>query len=491
MGKIDKTNRNWYFDESFECDQEYVDRAIRALSNDVTKVEILDLFNDEKQDEIVFLAGASPVLNNADIEKLAAEIPKNYWGPSFYGSSSAFKLLNAWKIAGLGCNPNAPDWLVEELLGLGNYCSKVRKNYESKLIDGSSQIQISVDPGVRLVLGQQGEYVSLLNEARSRDTESSRLFEIYQMKLLDVQDRCGDDFGYEWYEEVNELYLFHSTQNDREVSGYSFDGPYVRMDPKLEEALSSRPLLNDVVRSLTIAENHLFFSYLCAEVVANPNAKFQLPPEDMDMVDLVLFASDQLRESLQPALFKWLELMLAGSGSYDVSTIPWIHLIKIMRNQPSLRDAIDSLNCHSLINAGLSEEFDGFNENEVRGLVDPQFLDMNDRGGLHEVVERISPYLGGVETEVLREEFELESNCIKQAILLNPFCPEDVRDKVSSSGSELYVPTRIEMARISAYAGFYDQVKHWLGSEVALKKLYAKCDEHVVNAVAAALSADS
>ena len=488
MGKIDESYKNWYFDESFECDQEYVDRAIRALSPEVTKDEILDLFNGEKQDEIVFLAGASPALDNVDIEKLAAEIPKNYWGPSFYGSSFAFELLNAWKIAGLGCNPNAPDWLVEELLDLGNYCSKVRNNYESKLNDGSSQIQISVDPGVRLVLGQQEEYAILLNEARSRETESSRLLEIYQMKLLDIQDRCEDDFGYEWYEDVNELYLFHSTKDDRESSGYNFNGPYVRMDPMLEQALSSRPLLNDVVRSLTIAESHLYFSYLCAEVAANPNAKFQLPHEDMDHV---LFVFDQLREGLQPALFKWLELMLAGSGSYDVSTIAWIQLIKIMRNEPSLRDAIDSLNCHSLINAGFSEEFDGFNENEVTWLVDPQFLDMNELGGLHGVVKRISPYLGGVETEVLREEFELESNCIKQAILLNPYCPEDVRDKVSSSGSELYVPTRIEMARFSAYAGFYDQVKHWLGSEVALEKLYAKCDEHVINAVAAALSADS
>jgi hypothetical protein len=209
------------------------------------------------------------------------------------------------------------------------------------------------------------------------------------------------------------------------------------------------------------------------------------------MMNHVLFASDQLRESLQPALFKWLELMLYESGSFDVSTIAWIHLIKIMRNQPSLRDAIDSLNCHSLINAGLSEEFDGFYEDEVTFLVHPQFLDMNELGGLHGVVERISPYLGGVETEVLREEFELESNCIKQAILLNPFCPDDIRERVSSSGSQLYVPTRLEMARFSAYAGFYDQVKHWLGSEVALEKLYAKCDEHVVNAVAAALSADS
>jgi hypothetical protein len=308
------------------------------------------------------------------------------------------------------------------------------------------------------------------------------------MKLLDIQDRCGDDSGYEWYEDVNEVYLFHSTQNDRETSGYNFNGPYVRMDPKLEEALCSRPLLNEVVRSLTIAEGHLYFSYLCAEVVANPNAKFQLPHEE---VDLVLFASDQLRESLQPALFKWLELMLTGSGSYHVSTIAWIHLIKIMRNQPSLREAIDSLNCHSLVNAGLSQEFDGFDENEVAWLVDPQFLDMNELGGLHGVVVRISPYLGGVEADVLREEFELESNCIKQAILLNPYCPEDVRDKVSSSGSQLHVPSRLEMARYSAYAGFYDQVKYWLGAEIMPTKLYARCDDHIVEAVAAALSVDS
>ena len=478
---------NWYFDE-FTCDQEYVDRAVRALSVEPTKDEILDLFNGEEQSELAFLAGASPALDNVDIEKLATEIPKHYWGPSFYGSSFHFDLLNAWKIAGLGCNPNAPDWLVEELFNLGNYCLKVRKNFEIKLNDSSTPVQISVDPGVRLVAGQQEEYASLLSEARSRNTESSRLFEIYQMKLLDIQDRCGDDSGYEWYEDVNEVYLFHSTQNDRETSGYNFNGPYVRMDPKLEEALCSRPLLNEVVRSLTIAEGHLYFSYLCAEVVANPNAKFQLPHEE---VDLVLFASDQLRESLQPALFKWLELMLTGSGSYHVSTIAWIHLIKIMRNQPSLREAIDSLNCHSLVNAGLSQEFDCFDENEVAWLVDPQFLDMNELGGLHGVVVRISPYLGGVEADVLREEFELESNCIKQAILLNPYCPEDVRDKVSSSGSQLHVPSRLEMARYSAYAGFYDQVKYWLGAEIMPTKLYARCDDHIVEAVAAALSVDS
>ena len=487
MGKTDEIYQNWYFDESFECDQEYVDRAIRALSVDVTKDEILDFFNGEKQDEIVFLAGASPILDNVDIEKLATEIPKNYWGPSFYGSSFSFDLLNAWKIAGLGCNPNAPDWLVEELLNLGNYCSIIRKNYESKQNDTSTLLQISVDPGVRLVAGQQDEYASLLAEARSRNTESSRLLEIYQMKLLDIQDRCGDDFGYEWYEDVNEFYLFHSTQKDREASGYNFDGPYVRMDPNLEEALSSRPLLNEVVRSLTIAEGHLYFSYLSAEVVANPNAKFQLPHEDMD---LVLFASDQLRESLQPALFKWLELMLTGSGSYYVSTITWINLIKIMRHTPNLITAIEKLNSHSLVNDGLSEEFDGFDQDEVTCLVDPQYLEENELGGLHGVVVRISPYLGGVEADVLREEFELESNCIKQAILLNPFCPDDIRERVSSSGSQLYVPSRLEMARYSAYAGFYEQVKHWLGSEVALEKLYAICDDHVVNAVAAALSTD-
>ena len=471
MGKIDETYKNWYFDESCECDQEYVDRAIRALSPEVTKDEILEWINNvDQESEISFLAAANPILDLGDIERLAQVIPRD-----------------SLKITGLGCNPNAPDWLVEELLTLRHAGAIIRTSYESKWKMGS-KTPISVSPGVRLVLGQQEEYASLLNEARSRETESSRLLEIYQMKLLDIQDRCGDDFGYEWYEDVNDSYLFHSTKDDRESSGYNFNGPYVRMDPMLEQALSSRPLLNDVVRSLTIAENHLYFSYLCAEVIANPSAKFQLPHEDMDHV---LFVFDQLREGLQPALFKWLELMLAGSGSYDVSTIAWINLIKIMRNEPSLRDAIDSLNCHSLINAGLSDEFDGFNENEVRWLVDPQFLDMNELGGLHGVVARISPYLGGVETEVLREEFELESNCIKQAILLNPFCPDDIRERVSSSGSELYVPTRLEMARFSAYAGFYDQVKHWLGSEVALEKLYAKCDEHVVNAVAAALSADS
>lgn len=461
---------NWYFYESFTWDQEYIDRAVRALSSYVTKDELIEWITDVDE-EMGFLAAANPILDLIDIERLAEVIPRE-----------------SFKITGLGCNPNAPDWLVEELLALRHASAIIRVNKESKWkLD--SKTPVSVIPGVRLVLGQQEEYANLLSEARSRNTESSRLFEIYQMKLLDIQDRCGDDFGYEWYEDVNnDGGLFHSTQSDRETSGYNFNGPYVRMDPKLEEALSSRPLLNDVVRSLTIAEGHLYFSYLCAEVAANPNAKFKLPHEDMDHV---LFVFDQLREGLQPALFKWLELMLAGSGSYDVSTIAWIHLIKIMRNQPSLREAIDSLNCHSLINAGLSTEFDGFDENAVAWLVDPQYLDMNELGGLHGVVVRISPYLGGIEADVLREEFELESNCIRQAILLNPFCPDDIHEKVSSSGSKLYVPTRLEMARISAYAGFYDQVKHWLGSDIALKKLYALCDDHVVDAVVAALSVDN
>ena len=35
---------NWYFDE-FICDQEYVDLAIRALSVDVTKDEVLDVMH--------------------------------------------------------------------------------------------------------------------------------------------------------------------------------------------------------------------------------------------------------------------------------------------------------------------------------------------------------------------------------------------------------------------------------------------------------------
>ena len=66
---------NWYFDE-FTCDQEYVDRAVRALSVDATKDEILDLFNGEEQSELAFLAGASPALDNVDIEKQLSGLPK-------------------------------------------------------------------------------------------------------------------------------------------------------------------------------------------------------------------------------------------------------------------------------------------------------------------------------------------------------------------------------------------------------------------------------
>ena len=191
------SQNNWYFYESFTYDQKYVDRAVRALSSDVTKDELIEWITDEDE-EIGFLAAANPILDLIDIKRLAEVIPRE-----------------SFKITGLGCNPNAPDWLVEELLALRHASAIIRVNKESKWkLD--SKTPVSVSPGVRLVVGQQEEYANLLSEARSRNTESSRLFEIYQMKLLDIQDRCGDDFGYEWYEDVNnDGGLFHSTQSDR------------------------------------------------------------------------------------------------------------------------------------------------------------------------------------------------------------------------------------------------------------------------------------
>jgi hypothetical protein len=476
-----------YHFAEIDIDQEILDRARLALSDQATKNEILELFNSDEEPEIVFLAGANPALDAVDIEKLALEIPKNNWGMSFYSVTDHFELLNAGKISGLSCNPNTPDWLLQELISLGNYCSIVRANCEIKLREDGTQIQISGDPGMRLVLGQQQEYSNLLNEARSRKTESSRLLEIYQMKLMDIQYRNGypQTGGYEWYEDVYELYLLHATKKDREDSRFRDDALYQQMDPAIAETLATKPILSQVVRSLTLGENHQEFSYVCAEIAANPQATFRIPSEELD---LVLTVFDQLSESIQPVLFKWLELMLFEiDNAYEVATLQWIDLIKSMRFESNLYDAIERLESHLLLDSSLHSEIDSHDASEFTGLIEPEFL-QEELAGLHEVIVRVAPYLGGTDSDVLRAEFEIESNCIKQAILLNPYCPEDVRDMVSKLGSDLFVPTRLEMARFSAYAGFYIRVQHWLGTEVTFDELFVNCDSHVVEAVKWALN---
>lgn len=478
-----------YHFAEIDIEQDVLDRALLALSDEATKSEILDLINCDEEPEIVFLAAANPALDAGEIEKIALEIPKENWGMSFYSVTDQFELLNAGRISGLGCNPNTPDWLLQELISLGNYCSIIRANYESKLRGNGTQIQISVDPGMRLVLDQQQEYLSILGEAKSRKTDPTRLLEIYQMKLMDFQYRNGypQSGGFEWYEDIYELYLLHATKKDREDPRFRDDALYQQMDATLEEMLATQPILAEVVRALTLGENHQEFSYVCAEVAANPKATFRIPTEEPD---LVLTVFDQLSENIQPALFKWLELMLFEvDNSYEVATLQWIDLIKSMRHESSLSDAIKRFDSHSLLNSTLHSEIDSHDPSEFTMLIEPQFLEDEEMGGLHEVMVRLAPYLGGVDPDVLREEFKIESNCIKQAILLNPYCPEIVREMVSQTGSNLFVPTRLEMARFSAYAGFYDQVKFWLGTKVALEELLANCDDHVAEAVYSALIA--
>ncbi len=378
--------------------------------------------------------------------------------------------------------------MIEELLSQWNYCAIIRANCESRW-NAESEIPIAADPGLRLVLQQEQEYAGLLAEARSRDTESSRLLEIYQMNIMQIEYRNGypQSGGFDWYDwnSRKDFDVLHASKADREDSRFRHDALYPELDPKLEGMLQANPVLAEVVRFLTFDEHHFQFSYICAEVAANPNAQFQLPHENTFYVMTVF---DQLNERVQPVLFKWLQLMLHElDAPYFASTIQWIDLVKSMRFESNLNNAIEKLDCHSLLDSTLHSEFDSHDPNEFKYLIEPQFLDDNEMGGLNAVIVRVSPYLGGIDSDFLRQEFDVESNCIKQAILLNPYCPEDIRERVRTAGSELYAPTRLEMARFAAYAGFYEQVENWLGTEFALDELLINCDQHIVEAVRGAL----
>jgi hypothetical protein len=86
--------------------EELLNKALLALSDGATKDEILGFFNLEV--EVALLAAANPTLNSVDIEKLALEIPKEYWGPASYEFNANEVEPNVWKIAGLACNRMPP-----------------------------------------------------------------------------------------------------------------------------------------------------------------------------------------------------------------------------------------------------------------------------------------------------------------------------------------------------------------------------------------------
>ena len=435
-----------------------IELAIRLLSNQSTKEEILELLSVSEYDEgeIQFIAAASPLLTSEEIEVRANDIDVSSW--SKHPDDGANK---GWELAGLACNPNLPNGLKDRMISELNPLALVRFSDEIKG-NGTVSLPLLANPDLREIFEQEPSYQLIVDEARSRTTSEERLFQIYDQELWEYADKSADprfnDFA--WYEDIRERLVFCQEQDDR-----------------ITELLVSQPILKEAAHFIAKSEGNPEFSYLRSEVLANPNSlgrrSLEIEQNWVDTNWAALNWYDLLRESDHPSLFRFLELMYVPGSGYEIRPHSWL----------ALANRLARITSHAELNA----QFQSVTSDEI--FIETVEIGLSD-GEFDGFVEQIMPFLVGANAEFLREAFELESFAIKQAVLCNPYCDDDIRtlanvwnEEVQNSNNLLIIPDEIEMARFSAYSGNYSQIDKWISSSEGFDALIQKCDTHVAKAI--------
>jgi hypothetical protein len=435
-----------------------IELAIRLLSNQATKDEILELLSVPEYDEgeIQFLAAASPLLTSEEIEGRASDIDISIW--SKHPDEAPSK---GWELAGLACNPNLPNSIKEQLISRLNPLALVR--FSKEIVDnGTISLPLLGNPDLREIFGQKQSYQLIVEEARSRTTSEERLFHIYDQELWEYADKSPDRgfHDFVWYDDIRERLVFSQEQDER-----------------ITDLLANQPILKQADEFLYKSEGNPEFSYLRSEVLANPNSlgprSLEIEQNWVDTNWAALNWYDLLRESDHPSLFRFLELMYVPGSGYEIRPHSWLALanrLSRVTSQDELTAQVQSVPSDEIlaeaVEIGLSDgEFDGF-------------------------VEQIMPFLVGANAEFLRKAFESEMTPIKQAVLLNPYCDAEIRalavawnDDLENSNNLLHIPDALEMARFSAYIGHYSQIDNWISSSEEFDSLMQKCDTHVAKAI--------
>jgi hypothetical protein len=431
-----------------------IELAIRLLSNQATKDEILELLSVREYDqgEIQFLAAASPLLTSEEIEGRASDIDISHW--SKHPDEAPSK---GWELAGLACNPNLRNDLKERLISQLNPLALVRFSDEIKS-NGTISLPLLANPDLREIFEQKWNFKLIVDEARSRTTCEERLFQIYDQDLREYADKSSILGDYVFHEEMRQRLVFSEKQDER-----------------ITELLVSQPIIKKAAEFIAASESSPEFSYLRSKVLANPNSLGSRSLEiEQNWVDTICAAShwdDLLRESDHPSLFRFLELMEVRGEGYEMRPHSWL----------ALANRISRITSHIELTARIQS----VPSDEV--LIETVEIDPDSFDGF---VEQIMPFLVGANTEFLRESFESESLAIKQAVLFNPHCDADIRalavawnDELQNSNNRLHIPNELEMARYSAYSGNYLQIDKWISSSEEFEKLTQKCDTHVAEAI--------
>jgi hypothetical protein len=435
-----------------------IELAIRLLSNQATKEEIIELLSVSEYDEgeIQFLAAASSLLTGEELTRRANAIDIAYWGMHPDDAQS-----KGWELAGIACNPNLPNGLKDRMISELNPLALVRFRDEIKS-NGTVSLPLLGNPDLREIFDQELSYQLIVDEAKARDTSEERLFQIYDQELWEYADKSPDPAfnDFVWYDDVRERLVFSQEQDER-----------------LSNLLAEQPILEMAAKFFAKSEGSPEFSYLRSEILANPNSLGarskgieQYSPE---VNRSALNWYDLLREPHHPSLFRFLESMYVSGSGYEIRPHSWL----------ALANRLARMTSHSELTAYI----ESVTEDEV--LVDTTEIGMND-GEFDLFVEQIMPYLVGSNTEFLREAFEKESDAIKQAVALNPHCDPQIMNLAKSWNDDpenwnalVGIPEAVELARYAAYSGNYSLINRWVNSREQFDQLIKACDAHVADAI--------
>ena len=437
---------------------EEIELAIRLLSNQCTKDEIIELLSvpDYEEGEIQFIAAASPLLTSEEIEARANDIDISCW--SKHPDEAPSK---GWELAGLACNPNLPNELKNRLISELNPLALVRFRDEIKS-NGTDSLPLLGNPDLREIFSQELSYQLIVDEARSRSTSEERLFQIYDQELWEYADKSADPAfnDFVWYDDVRERLVFSQEQDER-----------------ITNLLDGQPILEMAAKFIAKSEGNPEFSYLQSEILANPNSlgvrSKEIEQYSPELNWAALNWYDLLREPHHPSLFLFLESMYVSGSGYEIRPHSWLALANRLARMTSYSE--------------LSAYIESVSEDEV--LVDTAEIGMND-GEFDLFVEQIMPYLVGANTEFLRDAFELESAAIKQAVVLNPHCDLEIMNLAKSWNDDpqnwnalLGIPDAVELARYAAYSGNYSLINKWVNSREQFDQLINTCDAHVADVI--------